>query len=469
MNIGMRKGWALFFLIGLLLCLSAQGEEKETAGYYQPREMETMDVWNPDAPWCFQRSLESEHFLLFWEAGFGEDPNTAPPEYRVDGQALLERAEGFYRVNVETLGMKMPGKSWLDTYKMQIYLFYTPDWLATGAGYDNVIGALWVSPSACADGGSVLAHEIAHCFQYQIYCDQLLQGEKDDSRRGFRYGYAPDAGNGFWEQCAQWASFVSYPREAVDCWEFSQWPENCHRAFEHEWTRYQSYWLPMFLTQRHGMDAVGRLWRESRWPEDALSAYCRIFCGGSVEMLNRELYDYAARMALLDFPVEGLEAPGGVYSVCLYDAGEGWQRVAYGCCPGEGGFNVIELPMAPVIQVEFQGLAPGSPLAADDPGWWLQGEGERGGKTEVYNSCGAEIGWRYGFCVLHQDGRKTYAPAHSECRNILRYTPDGTEEKVYLAVVGVGENQVIVNPWDEDERTDAQMPYQIRISSLEKE
>ena len=156
-----------------------------------------MDYDDSESRWSFARSAESEHFLLFWEAGFGENPLNAAPEMRVDTADLLEKAELFYTENVERLHMAdepLPGGS-----KLQIYLLYTTDWVATGSGYDNRIGALWVSPATCQPVGSVIAHEIGHCFQYLTYCQALESGSPDDSRAGFRYGYAENAGNALWE------------------------------------------------------------------------------------------------------------------------------------------------------------------------------------------------------------------------------------------------------------------------------
>lgn len=93
-------------------------------------------------------------------------------------------------------------------------MLYQTEWLATGSGYDNKIGALWVNPSTCQPVGSTIAHEIGHSFQYQVYCDKILQGNPDDLKCGFRYGYeGSNGGNGFWEQCAQWQSYQDYPGE----------------------------------------------------------------------------------------------------------------------------------------------------------------------------------------------------------------------------------------------------------------
>ena len=103
-------------------------------------------------------------------------------------------------------------KSNLDKYKMQIYLLYQEDWLATGSGYDNQIGALWVNPSTCQPVGSTIAHEIGHSFQYQVGCDKLLNGQAEETaygvNGGFRYGFGANGAGGcaYWEQCAQWQS-----------------------------------------------------------------------------------------------------------------------------------------------------------------------------------------------------------------------------------------------------------------------
>lgn len=71
--------------------------------YYKPIEFAGMDMLRSDAKWSWFRSKQSEHFFVFWEAGFGDDPNaeTVPANLRVDVDDLLEKAEQFYQTNVE--------------------------------------------------------------------------------------------------------------------------------------------------------------------------------------------------------------------------------------------------------------------------------------------------------------------------------------------------------------------------------
>ena len=187
---------------GSSLQIMDEADIKDFDKYYKPAEFATMNMLRSDAKWSWFRSKQSEHFFVFWEAGFGSDPNsdTIPANMRVDIDDLLEKAEQFYTTNVEKLGFADvgQGKSYLDKYKMEIYLLYQEEWLATGSGYDNTIGALWVNPSTCQPVGSTIAHEIGHSFQYQVYCDKLFQGGTDDLKSGFRYGY--EGSNGGNEQ-----------------------------------------------------------------------------------------------------------------------------------------------------------------------------------------------------------------------------------------------------------------------------
>ena len=190
----------------------------------------------------------------------------------------------------------LPGGS-----KLQIYLLYTTDWVATGSGYDNRIGALWVSPATCQPVGSVIAHEIGHCFQYLTYCQALESGSPDDSRAGFRYGYAENAGNVLWEIGAQWQSWQSYPEEMFTDYEMETWFQQYHRALENEYTRYQNYWWFYALTEQYGLDAYSRIWRESAYPEDAYQTFMRLYLDNDLNAFYDTLYRYASHAVTFDF------------------------------------------------------------------------------------------------------------------------------------------------------------------------
>jgi hypothetical protein len=177
----------------------------DVSNIYIPLEFRNMDLYNSSSTWFYGRSKQSEHFIVFWGKGYDEYGIVTPTDYpnatyRVNIDDLLVKAEQFYTMNVNTLKFVTPGASKTDNYKMMIFLLYQTDWLATGSGYDDTIGALWVSPSTCQPVGSTIAHEIGHCFQYQVYSDH-------GGNSGWRYGFGGNGGNTFWEQTAQFFPF----------------------------------------------------------------------------------------------------------------------------------------------------------------------------------------------------------------------------------------------------------------------
>lgn len=81
------------------------------------------------------------------------------------------------------------------------------------------------------------------------------------------------------------------------------WKANYHRHFNHEWMRYASYWLQYYWAQKHGVDVVGNVWTQSRYPEDPLMTYQRLYCNNDLQTLYTELYGYATRMVTYDMDV----------------------------------------------------------------------------------------------------------------------------------------------------------------------
>ena len=54
---------------------------------------------------------------------------------------------------------------------------------------------------------------------------------------------------------------TDYPEECLISYNFDVWLNNNHRHFEHEWMRYASYWLQTYWTAKHGVEAVGNVWK----------------------------------------------------------------------------------------------------------------------------------------------------------------------------------------------------------------
>ncbi|MBF6628817.1 MAG: DUF4859 domain-containing protein, partial [Proteiniphilum sp.] len=53
---------------------------------YKPKEFAAMNWLREDSRWSLVRSRQSQHFILFWEEGFGDDPGSSnlPEALRVD-------------------------------------------------------------------------------------------------------------------------------------------------------------------------------------------------------------------------------------------------------------------------------------------------------------------------------------------------------------------------------------------------
>lgn len=415
---------------------------------YIPQEFRNMDMFKSSSQWYYGRSRQSEHFIVFWGAGYGKnDPNASavPSAYRVDIDDLLNKAEGFYQLNVEQLKFaeKGVGKSNLDNYKMMIFILYQTDWLATGAGYDDVIGALWVSPSTCHPVGSTIAHEIGHSFQYQVNCD--LKGGA-----GFRYGFGGNGGNAFWEQTAQWQSFQSYPNEVFGPTHTPIYLENCHRHFNHEHYRYASYMLHYYWTQKHGKEIVGQIWRGANKPEDPFQAYMRL-TGIDVATLNDELFDAASHFVTWD--IDGIRQQGqayvGAHSWKYNKTDDGFYQVAYDKCPGTTGYNVIELKLP----------SSGSKVSAD-----FVGQTNASGFNQV-----ADIkreGWRYGFVALLKDGSRQYGEANKGTSKTVEFEVPANTERIWFVVTGAP-NTYTPHAWDENNDNDDQWPYKVKFANTD--
>ncbi len=446
--------------------------------YYKPHSF-NYDMFNANSKYSWHRFKQSEHFFVFWEQGFGQDPSSAsvPEHMRVDVDDLLAKAEQFYDLNVNRLKMCTlgQGKSYLDYFKIQIYLVYQTEWLATGSGYDNVIGALWVNPSTCKPVGKTIAHEIGHTFQYQVYCDKLLSGQPNNSRTGWRYGFGPGTagGNGFWEQSAQFQAYQLYPELAVQQ-NYRQFTLNAHRHFNNEMMRYQNFWFMYYFTNKHGIESFSRLWKESYAPEDPLEAYTRIISGNDWSKTWDDYYEYASHTLTCDFG-----EPGKYYNpwyasfgTTLY-AKDGKFRPAYKNCPSTSGFNVIELkvPLKDTsVSADLSSLPVGSMLDSRDPGEAVNADGKAIAKTDRYNSNVYDnkkydrSNFRFGFVGI-KNGKPFYGKMASGASAKASMEVNQDFDRFYLVVLASPETYSH-HYWNDTEADDIQWPYEVRFTNV---
>jgi hypothetical protein len=323
-----------------------------------------------------------------------------------------------------------------------IFVYYQDEWLAAGAGYDDVIGSLWLSPSTCHPVGSVIGHEIGHSFQYQVFCD-LGNGA------GFRYGFGGNGGNGFWEQTAQWQSFQSYPQQIFTGYDLPVYIDNCHKHVIHESYRYASYFIHYYWADKHGIDMVGRVWREAKSPEDPFQAYMRLN-NLSVSQFNDEIYEYAAKMVTWD--LEALRTLGqnyiGSQKYSSSSLEDGSYMVSYEKCPGTTGYNVIPLnvPNAGIeVSTKFTGMV-------NAPGF---------NKVDEKRS-----GWRYGYVALLADGTRVYSDKFSAINGTAVFTIPNNCSKLWFVVTGAP-NSYAPHPWDDVDTNDDQWPYKVKFTNTD--
>ena len=446
------------------------------------------DYTNPESQWSFKNSKESEHFIVYWDKRFGDNPNASsvPTNLRVDVDDMLKKAEQFFQTNVDRLGMcdVGQGKSRLDDYKMIIHLLYDTGWTAVGSGYDDMIGALWVTPSTSHPIGHTIAHETGHCFQYMIATDHRKNGVSNYLNRGWRYGFGANGsgGNAFWEQCAQWQGFRDYPSEVFG-YHVDVWKSNYHRHLCHEWMRYASYWWQYHLVEKQGDKAFGRLWRESKYPEDPIETYVRLFCDGNWDMFWDDYFEYATKLQNFQFEEihKYITSNYSVrnYKTSLYQTDDDYYQVAYCSCPETSGVNFIQLTgfkAGDEISVDFAGMNPGDALHADDPGKSWNGDPADGANannyTQVttYNTAGkaSDRGWHYAFVAVVNDGtvtagRTVVSEVSKTDEGALHFTVPAQTIRLSLCVVGTPKTYTR-HAWDETDSNDVQWPYKVKFT-----
>ena len=456
--------------------------------YYKPQEF-NFDMFRSDSKWSWCRSKQSEHFVVFWDIKYGQyglygermgQENTWPTTCKTSSMAvdiddLLKKAEEFYDLNVNKLKFANTGKgqSVLDKYKMEIYLIYQSEWLATGSGYDNVIGALWVNPSTCKPVGSTIGHEIGHCFQYMVFCDYLVrQGVSVDKAPstsglqgpGWRYGYGPngDGGNAFWEQTAQWQSMVlpEYREETFAGW-YGKYTESTHLHVLHERPRYADYFIHWWWVEQNDITFIGRLWNEAQFPEDPIETYMRMM-GYDVEQMNDSMYGYASHMVTYDTEELRQYAKYKYGSMTIDHHGEmsiakgnisekdGWWSISASLSPETTGFNAVEMtvPKGEEVSVTLS---------------------QNLGISGCVSGSASLAGWRYGLVTINSDDTRSYSPiwkATVSSSETQSWTVPANARKLWLVVTGAP-SKYERHPWaDESDNKDTKWPWKAQFSNM---
>lgn len=439
----------------------------------KPSGYSNVNYSDENSQWCFQRSMESEHFVVFWEKGSTLNVKTNTVSFSAGGsvnvKTLLTNGEKIWKKYVEELGFLVPGKSVTDNTKIHMYLKNQSDWRADGSGqsgssyyYDGStrrskstpVGLFHCNPSAAtARGGHTPAHEIGHVFQYLVSAD-LGQSH------GLNYGFGTNAsgGNCWWEDCANWQAYKVYPeRQFTDGEYFEQYMTKHHQNILHEDSRYANCFYHDYWCMKHGMNTIGRVWRESNKPEDPMEAYMRIF-GLSLDDFAAEMYDCFARMATWDIDgvrdrakakigahLQRLVEPTATVISSKLDGDNSWWVVDPDFCPQNYGYNInpLKIPAAGAkVKVTFRGIAGAS------------------GYRSINVS---KAGWRYGLVAYTTKGERVYSEMQSNANDgVAEITIPENCRNLWLVVMGAP-TEYWRHPWDDNVSNDEQWPYAVKF------
>lgn len=407
-----------------------------------------VDFTKESSQFCFQRSAESEHFVIFWENGLTKKTNgdISYDGYTCNVTKMLKEAENIWKVYVEDLGFLTPGKSTTDKVKIEMYIVKKSwdgsDWRADGSGTDGTyyeysgttkntksmkVGVFHCTTrAATARNGHTLAHEIGHTFQF-------LVGADSNGANGLNYGLGQGVDNEWWEDCANWQAYKVYPQYQYSDGEYYEgYLRTHHLNIHHEDIRYNSCYYQDYWCQLHGKNTVGRVWREAKAStrEDPSQAYMRIF-GLNAESYGDEMYQAFAHLTSMD--IEGIhsnsQAKIGLEPQRLIEPSEAIREkylegdrqywiVDPNYCPQNYGYNAnpLKVPAAgTTVKAQFKGLA-----GCDGYG-----------KVNL-----SYAGWRYGLVAYCSDGTRLYSEAGKTKEGEVSLTIPEKCTNLWLVVMG---------------------------------
>ncbi len=405
-----------------------------------PKDLQSMDLQDPESKWSYHRMACTDNFVVFWEKGFGSDLANPPAlegkPMKVDLPNLLDKLERFYQYFRDTLQFVKPGSK-SEQYRMMVMINYSLEGTAYGGDYDQTIGALWVAPNRIQDYKlNCIAHELGHSFQAQIMCD----GE------GEAWG-----GTGFFEMASQWMLWQVNPLWMTDEeYHWVDYMKQTHKAYLHFANIYHSPYVLEYWCEKRGLPVIAELFRQGKRGEDPVITYKRL--GGlSQAAFCDEMFDACRHFINWDLTHAHREARSYAnrYFTELDTLKGGWFRIAQTKCPENYGFNAIRIEVP----------APGKTASVD-----FQGEAGLEGYASVQPD---KAGWRYGFVAVTRSGQTIYGETAGSKQGKIRFTTPKGEliEHLWFVVMGAPEAHWM-NPggWGKEPEPDAQWPYRFKVS-----
>ena len=434
----------------------------------KPSEYSNVDFTKETSRWCFQRSMESEHFVCFWEKGLTLRNNTLTlGGSSVNVKTLLNNGEKIWKCYVEELGFLEPGNSLTDDHKICMFIVNQTEWRADGSGQDGTVwyydgstkrsksykvGLFHCNPwAAGAEGGHTAAHEIGHVFQFLVSADYAITKNTSEWNYGWRWGFGDngDGGCAWWESCAQWQAFNVFPATLFSNGYYGEYVSSAYKNLLHEDYRYANYFIQYYWCQLFGKDFIGRMWRATKRPEDPVETYKRMN-NATQDDFNKMMFDYACRAATWD--IDGIRDRGkdsqNAFSTRLtyVEGTENTYAVSADCCPQNYGFNIIPLKgfkSGTTIKVDFKGV---------------------GGAVGYRNLNVSKAGWRYGFVAQTEDGGRVYGDMYSDKEGTAELVLPAKTKRAWFVVVGAP-TEHWHHSWDENADNDEQWPYQVAFEN----
>jgi len=369
----------------------------------------TNDFNNPDSEFSFKHSKSSDNFVLFWAKEYGDDPMTnsvANRRFNVD--EVLKEADRFYNYYVDTLKWVDKDKSLATKYKFLFFVIPSPNMgtgTAFGGSIDDKIGAFW-SPATRINHGpyGVVAHELGHSFQAL---------DRADGAASFSSGSIAEMTSQFmlWQVYPEWQTFENYHLTAF--------MQVTHLAFLHPDNQYHSCYPLEYWSFKHGVEFIGKMWREVQRGEDPVMTYKRL-TKINQDQFNDEMFDACRRFVTWDLPrIEEVAARyADQHITSITNAADNWFQIAADKCPQNYGYNAIKLKVPAAntkVTLDFKGIAGAE------------------GFSQVQLD---KAGWRYGFLAHKDDGSRVYSDIFSNSDGSGEFTVPANTKFLWLVVMG---------------------------------
>src|SRR4029078_4556092 len=248
---------------------------------------------------------------------------------------------------------------------------------------DNKVGAFWTPASRVNRAPyGVVAHELGHAFQALLRAD----------------GAGSFSGGSIHEMTAQYMLWQVYPEwMTFENYHLNDFMKATHLAFMHEDNQYHSCYPLEYWSEKHGVEFIGKMWREVQRGEDPVMTYKRL-TGITQTQFNDEMFDACRRFVTWDMPrIEKVAARyANQHTTSITKISDEWYEITTNKCRQNYGYNAIQLkvPAADTkVSLEFKGI----------------------GGAEGFNKVQPEkAGWRYGFLASKEDGSRVYSDIFSK-------------------------------------------------------